>query len=263
MEPVLSKPSGDRMFDNYKDIFNARGAAYHQGMLEQPRAREQEFAAMLSLAGPRDGQVICDMPSGGGYLREFIDADVTLLCVETSRAFADRIQVSEKVRPVVGDLHAVPVDGGSVDTVLSLAGLHHVTNRPAVFGEMRRMLKRDGGSGRACLADVSKGSPEAVFLNGFVDQHNSMGHDGDFIDDRFRNDLARAGFRITSDAERRFHWTFDSEAGLARFCKLLFGLDRATEEQTLAAIREHVGYDHVDGRWRMNWALTFIEAAAA
>src|SRR3954470_15523064 len=95
-----------RMFDTYKDIFNARGAAYHQGMLEQPRAREQEFAAILRHAQPRDGQVLCDMPSGGGYLRHFLGgAAVTLLCVETSKAFADGITPTDKIRPVLGDLH--------------------------------------------------------------------------------------------------------------------------------------------------------------
>src|SRR3954470_22553532 len=90
-----------RMFDTYKDIFNARGAAYHQGMLEQPRAREQEFASILRHAKPRDGQVLCDMPSGGGYLRHFVDADVTFICVETSKAFADRITPTDAVRPVL------------------------------------------------------------------------------------------------------------------------------------------------------------------
>jgi SAM-dependent methyltransferase len=249
------------MFDNYKDIFNARGAAYHQAMLEQPRARQQEFATMLELARLTDGQVVVDMPSGGGYLRNFIDdADVTLLCVETSRAFADRVPRTDKVRPILAELHDVPVDGASVDTIISMAGLHHVVDRPAVFAEMRRMLK---AGGRACIADVTVGSRVAAFLNAFVDRHSSMGHHGEFIDAQVRRELIDAGFRITTDDIRRYHWTFASEPALARFCKLMFGLDRADEQQTLDGIREYVGYECVDSMWQMNWELTFIEATCA
>jgi SAM-dependent methyltransferase len=165
------------------------------------------------------------------------------------------------VRPILADLHDVPVDGGSVDTVISLAGLHHVADRPAVFREMRRMLKPE--TGRACIADVAAGSPIATFLNGFVDRHNSMGHHGEFIDDGIRREIVDAGFRITSDTVERFQWLLPSEPALARFCKLLFGLDRADERQTLDALREHVGYEHANGQWRLNWELTFIETAGA
>lgn len=245
------------MFDNYKDIFNARGAAYHQGMLEQPRAREQEFGAILRLAEPRDGQTICDMPSGGGYLRNFTDADITLLCVETSQAFADRVKPTSKMRGILADLHKVPVESCSVDTVINLAGLHHVPDRPAVFAEMKRMLKPGG---RVCIADVTAGSPVDAFLNGFVDQHNSMGHQGEFISDKIRGELSAAGFSIDSDRREHFHWTFDSEQSMARFCRLLFGLDKADESQTLQGLRDTVGYRHSGDRWLMNWELTCLRA---
>jgi SAM-dependent methyltransferase len=245
------------MFDNYKDIFNARGAAYHQGMLEQPRAREQEFAAMLRLAEPRDGQVICDMPSGGGYLRNFIDADVTLLCVETSQAFADRVKQTDKMRAILADLHSVPIDAKSVDTVISLAGLHHVADRPAMFAGIRRMLKPGG---RACFADVTAGSPVDSFLNGFVHRHNSMGHQGEFVCDKIRDELSAAGFTINSDRQEHFHWLFETEPAMARFCRLLFGLDKADEAQTLQGLRDTVGYDRDGERWRMNWELTCLRA---
>ena len=36
--------------DNYRDIFNSRANSYHQAMQTCPRARDDEFHAILSLA---------------------------------------------------------------------------------------------------------------------------------------------------------------------------------------------------------------------
>ena len=250
------------MFDTYKDIFNARGAAYHQAMLEDPHAREQEFGAALSRVRLKPGETLCDMPSGGGYLWQFLrEPDVKLLCVETSATFADKCPRSTNVRSVLGELNAVPLEAGSTDAIISLAGLHHVGDRPAVFAEMRRLLRTGG---RVCVGDVAADSPQARFLDEFVDQHNSMGHHGEFLKTgEVRAELRDAGFAVEDVGHDRYHWTFASETAMARFCRLLFGLDQADEEMTLAGIREYVGCDQVDGRWRMNWALTFAEGVAA
>jgi SAM-dependent methyltransferase len=249
------------LFDTYEDIFNARGAAYDLAMVEAPEARREEFAATLRHARPRAGQTVCDVPSGGGYLRRHLAPDVALICVETSRAFAERCPRGPNVRPVVGDLGALPVADGSVDAVVSVAGLHHVDDRRAAYREMRRVLRP--GTGRVCIADVAAGSPCDAFLNAFVNAHNSMGHRGRFFDDGDRRDLAAAGLRVTTDVVERYHWVFATEGEMARFCRLLFGLDRASDEQTLRGLREYLGYAYADGLWRLNWELTFLCAAPA
>ena len=55
------------MFDSYAEIFAERGAAYHRAMAECPNARDAEFLAVLEPLAGRGG-LLCDMPSGGGYL---------------------------------------------------------------------------------------------------------------------------------------------------------------------------------------------------
>jgi hypothetical protein len=49
--------------------------------------------------------------------------------------------------------------------------------------------------GRLSILEVPVGAATDGFLNDFVDRHNSMGHEGRFVDGSFRVDLAAAGRR--------------------------------------------------------------------
>ena len=80
------------VFDTYKDIFNKRGKAYHEAMALAPDARKQEFDLILEQAQIKEGQTICDMPSGGGYLQYYLpEFDIDLISVESSREFFELI----------------------------------------------------------------------------------------------------------------------------------------------------------------------------
>jgi hypothetical protein len=68
--------------------------------------------------------------------------------------------------------------------------------------------------------------------------------------------LRAAGFH--AELERKsYTWDFPSEAEMVMFAKCLFGLDKATDEQILGGITEHLSpiYE-VDGV-RFNWELAF------
>jgi hypothetical protein len=47
-------------------------------MKMNPDARNKEFAAVLEQAKLTDGIVICDMPSGGGYLQDKLPANLNI-----------------------------------------------------------------------------------------------------------------------------------------------------------------------------------------
>jgi SAM-dependent methyltransferase len=245
------------VFDTYADIFEKRGAAYHEAMRRFPTARDKEFGTMVDLLQPGSQDLIVDMPSGGGYLRSYLPhLSTQLIAVETTESFFEQCLEDERTERRLCALDDTNLPTDSVDAVVSMAGMHHVENRAEVFTEIRRILKPGG---RFCVADVEKHSVWDGFLNTFVDEHNSMGHKGDFIDDSFRTLLTRTGFQVTSDQLVEYTWDFDTAHDMITYCTLMFGLDKASPDKVEAGIRSYQGFQ-TDERCRMNWGLRFIHA---
>lgn len=155
------------------------------------------------------------------------------------------------------ELDNIDLPDASVNCVISLAGLHHLPDRPTFFRETFRTLKTGGSF---CVADVKTNTQAAEFLNVFVDHWNSMGHKGDFFGSDVPSELESAGFRVVDHYLKKYHWHFLSVEDMCRYITLLFGLDLAQPEDVLKGIEEHLGYQTVDGACRMNWGLLFMEA---
>jgi len=244
------------MFNTYTDIFNKRGAAYHEAMRRYPEARDEEFRALLRRIEPVDGNVIVDMPSGGGYLRHYLtdERNTQFIAIETTQAFYEQCVDDEHTSCLLRDLDETGLAAASADVVVSMAGFHHVDNRTGVLREMYRIL-RPGGC--LCIADVEKGSVMDGFLNTFVDQHNSIGHEGQFVDTSFRDDLRNASFSIDQNERVDYAWTFEGTRQMVDYCTLMFGLDQASPEEVLEGIAAYQGYSE-GATCAMNWGLRFI-----
>ena len=242
---------------DYGDIFELRGHRYHRAMQACPRARDDEFALAVDWAEIRDGQVVCDIPSGPGYLRHYLGAGIDLVHIEPSAVFA-RLCRAESDRPVVlGTLLELPLQTGIVDRVVSLAALHHVADKGRFFAEAFRVL---APGGRLCIADAARNSPTDAFLNGFVHAHNSMGHEGCFIGDETTAEIEAVGFRVERVADVEVPWHFRSPNEMVAFVGELFGLDRASPAQVLGGIERYLGWRVEDGGCRMRWELRFVRA---
>jgi cyclopropane fatty-acyl-phospholipid synthase-like methyltransferase len=247
------------MFETYSDIFNQRGKLYHQAMTDHPEARRAEFQTAIALLELAPGMVLCDVPSGGGYLSNFISVpDVKLYAIETSEVFARSMAEQDTHVSILCEAIAdLPLVSSSIDRVISLAGLHHVTPQVAFYQEAHRLLTPQG---LLVVADVQQGTGVDRFLNGFVDQHSQMGHRGLFLGDHTLTELETCGFQIVQAQPQKYTWQFPNPMAMARYCQMLFGIDLTDEATILDSIQDCLGYQVTDTGCYMNWELLFVQA---
>jgi SAM-dependent methyltransferase len=246
------------MFQSYEQIFSKRADAYQKAMELYPDAREREFQLVVECADIKPGDIVCDAPSGGGYLRSYLPDEIQrYLAVETAPDFTSHCPMGERSRIILSPLDNIAIENSSVDVCINLAGSHHLENKPDFFREVARILKPGG---RFVVADAETGTGADRFLNGFVDQYNSMGHEGIFLDGQTAADVVACGFRIQTDELIDYPWSFKNSEDMGVYCKLLFGLDLATPEIVTKGIEDILGYMPGPGNVNMAWSLRFIVA---
>ena len=225
-------------------------------MATWPDARLLEFQALLSQVQVEDGQVVCDLPSGGGYLSRYLSSsNLIFQAMETSEYFFNQCPEDDNHDRYLCDLADLPLDSASVDRVFSMAGLHHVEDRFPVYSEIERILKPGG---LAVVADANAGSATANFLNTFVHENNSMGHQGRFLQENDLDEMERSCLVIQSDHQIDYHWGFASAADMSAYSKALFGLDMADQATILKGIHKYLGYEESNNGVEMAWGLRFI-----
>lgn len=245
------------MFDSYADIFEKRGAAYHSAMMRWPSARDAEFVAAVEPLRAMAPRIVFDMPSGGGYLASYLDERSRYVGIEPASDFFSAWP--DGLERVNADIKAVPLGDASTDTIVSLAGLHHERDLDAVFREFRRLL-RPGG--RLVIADVAEGTRPALFLNGFVNQTNPMGHDGLFLRGDAAAKLKAAGLTLLEDRLVDVPWRFSTRGEAARFARELFWMERATVNEVEEALSSELGFKQADGKIQLHWELRRIVCRA-
>ena len=246
------------MFQSYEQIFKKRAEAYHKAMELFPAARDREFQLAIDTVDIKAGEVVCDAPSGGGYLRAYLPAGIQrYLAVETASGFAGHCPTGTSDRIIRSPLDNLGIEDNSVDILINLAGSHHIEDKTVFFHEAARILR---SGGRFVITDAEAGTSIDRFLNQFVDQNSSMGHEGIFLGQQTSVEMAACEFKICSDELIRYPWSFDSRADMAVFCKLLFGMDLAEPECIIQGIENVLGYMPGPGKVNMAWCLRRIVA---
>lgn len=237
---------------DYSEIFTERANQYHFAMQTYPEAREAEFRALLQDL-PANAIDVLDVPSGGGYLVSYVPAHVQINSCDFSTGFAD-------TGVPLASPQYLPYSAESIDAVLSLTGLHHISreNQNAFLAECHRVLRAEGSM---LVGEVLRGSPVDAFLNDFVHRHNSQGHVGDFFDEGFKQQLANAGFEQTHMQVRSYVWHFADAECMISYCKNMFGIDQASDCEIEQGIRETLGYREAsNGSIELPWQLVFYSA---
>lgn len=240
--------------DGYREIFGARGGKYDDAMRRWPHVRDEEFGFALGLAKPVAGEILLDIPSGGGYLDVHVAEGVEVIGVEVSDEFIERGR-DHGVTAYASGLEAAGLPSACADVLVSIAGLHHEDDHGALFTAWTRLL-RPGG--RMVAADVVTGSAEARFLDGFVGEWTSTGHAGHYFGDDLAEQADAAGLVDVQVIEGRYHWWAPDEATLAAFCASLFGLEGVTLDLVLDALASGPGLTTEDDRVGLRWGLRAV-----
>ncbi|HET9427972.1 MAG TPA: class I SAM-dependent methyltransferase [Allosphingosinicella sp.] len=227
-------------------------------MKTSPTARDREFHAVLEPIRDATSGLVCDMPSGGGYLAAYLWPEMEYVAIDPAPDFF--IEWPGHLKRVEAEITNVPLADQSVDYIVSLAGLHHEPSLPRVFAEMRRLIR---AGGRAVIADVAIDTPPARFLNGFVAENCPMGHDGRFLDERTAPALEAAGFNIVDDRTMDVPWQFDTMEEAGEFCRYLFGMTALDATTAAQAMHREIGFLVDQGRPELRWTLRRIVADAA
>lgn len=257
-------PSGEQISGapNYGAIFDARGGAYHRAMTQLPAVRAAEFELIVRHGALEPGMLMLDVPSGGGYLAPYVAPHLQpqgrCRHVETSKTFFEAAQ--KECRDVVHapSLSELPFADASVDLIVSLAGLHHETERLPFYREARRILRPDR---RLLIAEVEEGSAIARFLDGFVDAHGD-GHRGDYLGAPELDLLGAAGLVVDSVETQPTPWRACSVEELGWFCRELFRVHRATVDDVLEALRTTIGVRPTHQGVELAWELRLISCRA-
>ena len=110
---------------------------------------------------------LLDIGCGPGYLAAAIARRYPALKLIGLDISPDMLKLAarhlpmDKVKLLLGDAAALPLDDASMDFIVSSASLHHWENAPASFREIYRLL-RPGG--RFLIMDIRRDAPELTYL---------------------------------------------------------------------------------------------------
>lgn len=239
----------------YAQIFDERGDNYHRAMQLNPFARKSEFLEPLNLCDIQPHQTVLDFPSGGGYLQRYLQQSNKYICAESSEVFASFCkQKGYDVTYVEND--SIDLPSASVDRIVSIAGMHHVESKLALFKAFKRLLRP---AGIACIADVKANSAVALFLDDVVDRYTSTGHSGIYFSNDTKRELLDAGFSNVEQHLLNYFWRFESTEQMIQYCRLLFSLN-ASDHEILNGIQQYLEVKISDSEVLLSWQLICFRA---
>lgn len=236
---------------DYTELFDIRGHQYDHAMRAYPNARDQEFLTILKKVVIEAENTVLDIPAGGGYLQRYLPENIHYISHEPCASF------NQQQTDLDTSLLPLTLDRDTVDVVISLAGVHHIHEKGPLFNEIQRVLKPQG---QFILADVHEESNVASFLDGFIGNFNSTGHEGVYLNDETPQQLSESGWQIESAQRCRYQWQFENDYAMANFCMSLFDLQNVSHKTIIAEIDKRLGVTNVANGIGMNWELFLIKA---
>jgi ubiquinone/menaquinone biosynthesis C-methylase UbiE len=235
--------------NDYQIIFQKRATNYHYAMQQFPEARKHEFDNLFSGINFENDIHLLDVPSGGGYLRNYTPKNTKVTLGDFSEGFA--INGIQLVTP-----EKLPFESNTFDAVFSLSGMHHLKDVPQFIRECLRVTKTGGSF---IFADVKKGTSVDVFLNEFANTYNSLGHKGDFFQETSFEAFTDIQSCISNCQYKEYPFLFANTSDMITFFKLFFGLDKASNSIIHEGIENILGIKNTSKGIEVNWGLLLFQ----
>lgn len=234
----------------YKEAFHNRLKNYDYAMDNYGKALEEEFLTAIKVLDLQPNESLVSIPAGGIPINAYIDPalNIKYLPFEPLKENNDTdIYVGH------GDFTSIPLPNASIDKIITLASFHHVqAERTEALKEFHRILKYHG---TLVIGDVLTGSPQAKWLNVFVNQYNSNGHNGLFLTHEESTEIEKLGFKVQVSLHT-YNWSFENDDNAIDFVRNLFGLDLIPSSSEgsallLTAMRNILDYHDNKFSWQL------------
>ena len=242
----------------YDNVFSVRAKSYADAIRLYPKALENEYKNAANIIScdlkiHNKKAIIINIPSAVDRIEEFLPTGSLYVPLEINNEFIKE-DIGNKTKKC--SLYSIPFCDESVDRVLSLASLHHSNHneRKQFYEETMRILKSDG---KLIIGDVYKGSTQDKWLNVFVNEYNSLGHNGKFFNEEDNNLLKQCGF-IVETKIIEYDWEFESKNSMIDFCSKLFYLDKADNQDTEKGILQY--FPNAFEKHKIPWKLIYLIA---
>lgn len=230
---------------DYIKSFKNRAHSYLNAVELYNNVLDEEIITAINNLELKKNDVLLNIFAGGTPIDKYIkdELNITYLAFDMHTDFVKNI-----IQKCSFD--KIPIKSNSVSKIICLATLHHlnIDERDILYSELNRILIPGG---RLVIGDVIYNSPQAKWLNEFVDKYNSNGHNGLFFTDKDSELIEKNGFSVDVSINK-YNWNFKDEKCLLHFCKLLFGLDLCTNDKLLLnSIKTYLHYDNGKIPWEL------------
>jgi hypothetical protein len=238
---------------DYDAYFNRRWKQYSDACLVCPNALRNEFRIAVETLEIKKTDRILNIPAAYNDISPYFTTKPTLYdCLETSQSFAKNTGIP------FTKWSSFPTNQ-NYTKIISLASLHHLNHleRLAFFKESYNHLDEGG---MLVVGDVLLDSPQDIWLNSFVDTHNSYGHNGLFWTSNDCELFYMAGFNHVECVEKEYNWLFENKKDLLYFTRNIFGIDSPiSDEELFQALHSHF---HMQD-FSIPWKLLYFKASKA
>lgn len=244
---------------DYSTIFSDRASRYVVASAHAPDIRANEFRAYFNCLALRGKERFLDTPCGSGQACAWLPDGVSYFGLDPAADFV-RACADAGAAVVQSDMRQTPFQDGCFDVIGSLAGVHHEADRLDLYSEWWRLLCPGG---RLVLTDVWAGSAVALFLNGFVAEWNSQGHEGKFLNAADLATLSAVGFSRLEVHQLSYDWEAHSDVAMYEYMLDLFGLDRKPDISEMQKAWRLLGWRPEGEACKVPWALASISVVKA